>query len=114
MLPTFGIPATRPDSGFSYIERGDALKDGGYRVARFVEKPPEAEAKRLIATGRAYWNSGMFVFGAKRVLEELGWHRPDILAAARKAVGQASDDLGFLRLGREAFLAALPRRSTAR
>jgi mannose-1-phosphate guanylyltransferase/mannose-6-phosphate isomerase len=107
MLATFGIAATRPDSGFGYIERGEALKAGAgaYKVARFVEKPAKAEARRLIATGRAYWNSGMFVFGAKRLLEELGRYRPDILKAARKAFSSATDDLGFLRLGKEAFLA---------
>jgi mannose-1-phosphate guanylyltransferase/mannose-6-phosphate isomerase len=112
MLATFGIAPARPDSGFGYIERGDVLKDhghavagGAYKVARFVEKPAEAEAKRLIDTGRAYWNSGMFVFGAKRLLDELGRFRPDILAAARRAFAEATDDLGFLRLGKEAFLA---------
>jgi mannose-1-phosphate guanylyltransferase/mannose-6-phosphate isomerase len=47
----------------------------------------------------------MFAFGARRVLEELGRFRPDILEAARKAMAAASDDLGFLRLGKEAFLA---------
>src|SRR6185295_18643579 len=59
----------------------------------------------MIATGRAYWNSGMFAFGAKKLLDELGRHRPDILASARKAFATATDDLGFLRLGKEAFLA---------
>jgi mannose-1-phosphate guanylyltransferase/mannose-6-phosphate isomerase len=104
---TFGIAPARPDSGFGYIERGDLLpgKSGAYKVARFVEKPAEAEARRLIATGRAYWNSGMFAFGAKRLLDELGRYRHDILDAARKALDGASDDLGFLRLGKEAFLA---------
>ncbi|MFY9314152.1 MAG: mannose-1-phosphate guanylyltransferase/mannose-6-phosphate isomerase [Burkholderiales bacterium] len=112
MLATFGIKPARPDSGFGYIERGQLLKDSGhavagdaYKVARFVEKPAEAEAKRLIDTGRAYWNSGMFVFGAKRVLDELGHYRPDILAAARRAFAESTEDLGFLRLGKEAFLA---------
>jgi mannose-1-phosphate guanylyltransferase/mannose-6-phosphate isomerase len=106
-LVTFGIAPARPDSGFGYIERGASLRDGSgaYAVARFVEKPPEAEARRLIDTGRAYWNSGMFAFGARRVLEELGRYRPDILAAARRAFAEASSDLDFLRLGREAFLA---------
>jgi len=106
-LATFGIAPARPDSGFGYIERGDLLpgEARAYRIDRFVEKPPEAEARRLIATGRAYWNSGMFAFGAKRVLDELGRFRKDILDAARKAYAGASDDLGFLRLGREAFLA---------
>ena len=107
LLATFGIAATRPDSGFGYIERGEPLQGGAdaYKVARFVEKPAENEARRLIGTGCAYWNSGMFAFGARRLLEELGHFRPDILAAARAAVAAATDDLGFLRLGKEAFLA---------
>jgi len=105
MLVTFGIAAARPDSGFGYIERGDALNNGAFRVARFVEKPSEETARAMIATGRVYWNSGMFAFGAKRVLDELGRYRPDILQAARAAVTSATDDIGFLRLGKEAFLA---------
>lgn len=106
-LVTFGIAPARPDSGFGYIERGEPLQDeaGAYKVARFVEKPAVAEARRLIATGRAYWNSGMFAFGAKRLLDELGHYRHDILDAARAALAGASDDLGFLRLGKDAFLA---------
>jgi mannose-1-phosphate guanylyltransferase/mannose-6-phosphate isomerase len=112
MLATFGIAAARPDSGFGYIERGEALQagampgaSGAFKITRFVEKPTEEAARAMIATGRVYWNSGMFAFGAKRVLEELGRFRPDILEAARAAVKTAVDDLGFLRLGKEAFLA---------
>ena len=107
MLATFGITAARPDSGFGYIERGEPLHAGtkAYKVARFVEKPSEEQARAMIATGRVYWNSGMFAFGARRVLEELGRFRPDILEAARASVAAATDDLGFLRLGKEAFLA---------
>jgi mannose-1-phosphate guanylyltransferase/mannose-6-phosphate isomerase len=107
MLTTFGIRAERPDSGFGYIERGEALPGGAgaYRVARFVEKPDEAKARGMIAAGNVYWNSGMFAFGAREVLAELERYRPDILQGARAAVAAASDDLGFLRLGREEFLA---------
>jgi len=107
MLVTFGIAAARPDAGFGYIERGALLPGdaGAFKVARFVEKPSQDEARGMIATGRVYWNSGMFAFGARRVLEELGRFRPDILAAARAAVTTATDDLGFLRLGKKAFLA---------
>ena len=107
MLVTFGIAATRPDVGFGYIERGDPLPGnaGAFKVARFVEKPSEEKAREMIAAGNVYWNSGMFAFGAQRVQEELGRFRPDILAAARAAVATATDDLGFLRLGKEAFLA---------
>jgi mannose-1-phosphate guanylyltransferase/mannose-6-phosphate isomerase len=105
MLVTFGIAATRPDSGFGYIERGDALEKKAYKVKRFVEKPSEQAASAMIATGHAYWNSGMFAFGAKRLLDELNRYRPDILKSAREAFATAEEDLGFLRLGKEAFLA---------
>ena len=107
MLVTFGIAPARPDSGFGYIERGGALPghSGAFKVARFIEKPSAAGARALIGTGSVYWNSGMFAFGARKILDELGRFRPDILAASRAAIATASDDLGFLRLGKEAFLA---------
>ena len=107
LLVTFGIPAARPDSGFGYIERGEPLPDGsgGYRIARFIEKPSEDKARAMIAGGNVYWNSGMFAFTARDVLAELDRHRPDILSAVRAAHEAASDDLGFVRLGAEAFLA---------
>ena len=105
MLVTFGIAPTRPDSGFGYIERGGKVAHDAFKVERFVEKPAEKDARGMIASGNVYWNSGMFAFGARRLLDELGRYRPDILEAARAAVATASDDLGFLRLGKEAFLA---------
>ena len=106
-LVTFGIQPTHPETGFGYIERGAPIEGSpvAYRIARFVEKPPAEQARALIDTGRAYWNSGMFAFRASRLIEELGKFRPDILAAARKSVTTASRDLGFMRLGQDAFLA---------
>ena len=106
-LVTFGIQPTHPETGFGYIERGAPIEGSpvAYRIARFVEKPPVEQARALIDTGRAYWNSGMFAFRASRLIEELGKFRPDILAAARKSVTTASRDLGFMRLGQDAFLA---------
>jgi mannose-1-phosphate guanylyltransferase / mannose-6-phosphate isomerase len=107
MLVTFGIHAAKPDSGFGYIERGDALPGdaGAFKITRFVEKPTEAKARAMIDTGRVYWNSGMFAFTADRLLEELGRFRPDILEGTRAAMAKSSDDLGFLRLDKAAFAA---------
>ena len=106
-LVTFGIRPTSPETGFGYIERADPIGGlaGAFHIARFVEKPPVEQAQALIDTGRAYWNSGMFVFRARRLIEEMETFRPDILAAARAAVAGSSRDLGFLRLGRKAFMA---------
>jgi len=106
-LVTFGITPGEPATGYGYIERGDALgsEAGAFRVARFVEKPDRARAEAFLASGRFSWNSGMFAFSAGRLLEELGKHRADILAAARSAWEKAKRDLDFLRLDEQAFAA---------
>ena len=107
-LVTFGIVGREPETGYGYIERGAPLnKDAAsYNVARFVEKPDEARAKEFIASGRFYWNSGMFVFTAARYLEELGKYRKDILDAAEAAWKASARDLDFVRLDQAAFTAS--------
>ena len=89
------------------FEAGAPLPDcpGARAIARFVEKPDAATAKTFLDHGGYYWNSGMFLFGAKRFLDELGRLRPDILAAATRAVDAAGADLDFVRLDAEAFAA---------
>lgn len=103
-LVAFGIEPTGPATGYGYMVRGEATGPG-FRVRRFVEKPDAARAAQLLAAGNAYWNSGMFVFGAAAYLEELAQHRPDIEAAARKAWAARASDRDFVRPEREAFLA---------
>ncbi len=107
-LVTFGIAPDGPRTGYGYIRMGDSVEGlpGVYAIAQFVEKPPEAKAKAMLVEGGWSWNSGMFAFTAARLIEEMARYRPDILAAARAAVATAQQDLGFLRLGREAFLAS--------
>jgi mannose-1-phosphate guanylyltransferase/mannose-6-phosphate isomerase len=104
-LVAFGIAPQRPETGYGYIKQGKAIKKapGCYRIARFVEKPDRAEAERLIADGDCHWNSGMFLFGAKRYIEELDRLRSDIVAACREAVVDGRKDLEFNRLQEEAF-----------
>jgi mannose-1-phosphate guanylyltransferase/mannose-6-phosphate isomerase len=86
-LVTFGVVPTRPETGYGYIEQGEAVDGGGNRVARFVEKPDEATAARYVDAGTYLWNSGMFVFLASVYLEELERHRPEMAAAARAVYG---------------------------
>jgi mannose-1-phosphate guanylyltransferase / mannose-6-phosphate isomerase len=107
-LVTFGIVGREPETGYGYIERGESVTGipGAYRVERFVEKPDEARAREFIASGRFYWNSGMFVFRASRYLDELGRHRPDILEAARGAWSKSTRDMDFIRLDEKAFTAS--------
>ena len=108
LLVTFGMRPTGPETGFGYIESGAPLAGlpGARAIKRFVEKPDEASARRFLAAGSFLWNSGMFLFGAARFLEELGAHRPAILEAVRRAVTGAARDLDFLRLEAAAFASA--------
>ena len=104
-LVTFGITPRGPVTGYGYIERGEPIpgsKDS-HQVARFVEKPDLETARRYVASGRFFWNSGMFVFLAKRYLEELQRFRPDIASAARASWQGGKSDLDFLRLDAAAF-----------
>ena len=107
-IVTFGMKPTAPETGYGYIEMGGALRDaeGVFAVARFMEKPDAATAEKLIADGRHLWNSGMFVFTARTLLDELETHAPDVLPAVRQAVAARRTDLDFIRLDETAFAAA--------
>ncbi|MBU1330674.1 MAG: mannose-1-phosphate guanylyltransferase/mannose-6-phosphate isomerase [Gammaproteobacteria bacterium] len=90
----FGIPATRPETGYGYIKSvaDDALPEGVIRVQRFVEKPDEARAREFVASGDYFWNSGMFLFRASRYLEELQRHEPDIYDTCLLALERSETD----------------------
>ncbi len=103
-LVTFGIVPSHPETGYGYIRCGAEL-NGAFDVEQFVEKPDAATAERYLASGEYYWNSGMFLFRAKRFLEELQTFRPDIHAACVKAVGTINPDLDFVRIDKTAFIA---------
>jgi len=104
---TFGMKPTAPETGYGYIEQGPELPGlpGVRSVARFLEKPDAATAAALVAGGQHLWNSGMFVFTARTLLEELDTHAPDVLPAVRASVAARHTDLDFIRLGVEAFAA---------
>lgn len=81
-LVTFGISPTRPDTGYGYIKRGEPLDGQGsaFKTARFFEKPPLAQAEAYILEGDCYWNSGIFMFTRKAVLEAFARHLPEVSA----------------------------------
>jgi mannose-1-phosphate guanylyltransferase/mannose-6-phosphate isomerase len=105
---TFGMKPTAPETGYGYIEIGAKLSgsEGVHAVARFLEKPDAATAARFVTDSRHLWNSGMFVFTARTLLEELERHAPDVLPPVRQAVAERTADLDFIRLGVAAFTAA--------
>jgi mannose-1-phosphate guanylyltransferase len=87
-LITFGIVPTFPSTGYGYIHRGAAVPGrqgvAVYRVNRFREKPPADEAERFVSSGEYFWNSGIFVWRAAAVLDELRRQQPEICAAAER------------------------------
>ena len=115
-LVTFGVVPEGPETGYGYIRRaaeplaglkgatpGGAPGSAVYPIDRFVEKPDLATAERFLASGEYYWNSGMFLFGARRYLRELEAQAPDIAAAAAAAFVAAQSDLDFVRIDAETF-----------
>lgn len=101
----FGMHPTAAETGYGYIEVGAELASGGgvHHVARFIEKPDAATAAGLVSSDRHLWNSGMFVFTARTLTEELAAYAPDVLDAVRRAVLGRSTDLDFIRLEPDAF-----------
>lgn len=91
-LVTFGVAATSPETGFGYVERGDALAPDVWSVARFHEKPCIAEASEYVARGML-WNAGMFLFKAEALIEEYRRFEASISAvedAVRHMVGSST------------------------
>jgi mannose-1-phosphate guanylyltransferase/mannose-6-phosphate isomerase len=99
-LVTFGIRPTSPETGYGYIksmERPIASIDGFkvYRVQRFTEKPDIKRARRFLKQGGYYWNSGIFIWKAGRILEEIRRHLP--------AISERLDDIRRGRPVEEAY-----------
>jgi mannose-1-phosphate guanylyltransferase/mannose-6-phosphate isomerase len=101
-LATFGVVPHSPETGYGYIRRGESL-GGVQRIAQFVEKPSLTRAQGFVASGDHYWNSGMFVFRARRYLDELEKFAPAIAAACRESLDEAKADLDFTRVDPKRF-----------
>ncbi|HIJ86469.1 MAG TPA: NTP transferase domain-containing protein [Desulfuromonadales bacterium] len=81
-LVTLGILPSHPETGYGYIEADmtELTGQGPFPVARFVEKPPLEEAVRYLDEGNFFWNSGMFIWRADTILEEMAAYMPSLRA----------------------------------
>jgi mannose-1-phosphate guanylyltransferase/mannose-1-phosphate guanylyltransferase/mannose-6-phosphate isomerase len=97
LLVTFGVKPTGPETGYGYLEMGDALDQGGgvFTVARFTEKPAREVAEAMVADGRHYWNGGIFLYTVGAFLTEAEQLAPDIAHCAGEAIATACTD-GFI------------------
>ncbi|HEY4106344.1 MAG TPA: mannose-1-phosphate guanylyltransferase [Polyangiaceae bacterium] len=89
-IVTLGIKPDRPETGYGYIEAGSALSRGVHKVQRFVEKPDRAKAEEYLASGRYFWNSGMFFFRADAMLRAIQKHMP-ALASGLERIERAAE-----------------------
>jgi mannose-1-phosphate guanylyltransferase/mannose-6-phosphate isomerase len=108
-LVTFGIMPEMAETGYGYIRKGDQLSGPGstavFKIAEFVEKPDKKTAEAYFKSGRYCWNSGMFMFQASQVIEELKKYAPEIVETCERTLNSGKEDLDFFRLDAEAFKA---------
>jgi len=102
-LVTFGIKPTNANVGYGYIKLSKKNINGVHSVKEFIEKPDLNTAKSFLEQEDYLWNSGMFMFQAGIFIDELKIHAPDIVSSVKKAVRNATKDLDFIRLEKEAF-----------
>ena len=105
-LITFGIVPTSPETGYGYIEASDRVLSKDYKareIEKFIEKPNLKLAQKLIKNDRYTWNSGMFLFKASTIIEELKKYKPEVIRACKEAIKQEYNDLDFQRINKVAF-----------
>ncbi|WVN42074.1 mannose-1-phosphate guanylyltransferase/mannose-6-phosphate isomerase [beta proteobacterium MWH-UniP1] len=107
-MVTFGIVPTAPETGYGYVKASASqtaahVTPGSQAVEAFVEKPNLETAKKYLASGNYFWNSGMFMFRASTYLAELKSHNPAMYAACEQALALAKKDLDFVRLDKDTF-----------
>ena len=107
-IVTFGIKPTFPNTGFGYIQSKKALnfiKAEGSEIKKFIEKPNLSLAKEFLLDEKYCWNSGMFVFKARKIISEMEKYYPEIINCCEKALESIRDDLDFKRIDENVFAA---------
>ena len=106
LLVTFGIKPESPETGYGYIEAKDfsSINKTCLSISSFVEKPNVENAKRMIKKGNFFWNSGIFMFKASKILKELEKFYPQINKNCRKALDDGFTDLDFKRIDKTHFM----------
>lgn len=79
-LVTMGIKPSRPETGYGYIQVGEAVEGNFSAVKTFTEKPDEDLARVLLKSGEFFWNSGMFFWSADSIINALNNCAPEVNA----------------------------------
>ena len=97
-IVTFGISPTYPETGYGYIQLDKSSSEGPSKVLKFIEKPDEMLAKRMLNEGNYFWNSGIFMFRAEDMIAAFELYAKDIISNVLKSVDQSVEDLFFTKL----------------
>jgi mannose-1-phosphate guanylyltransferase len=76
-MVVLGVKPTRAETGYGYIETGEAAANGAVRVRRFTEKPNRERAEEFLAAGNYHWNSGIFIWSAHTLANAIREHLPE-------------------------------------
>jgi mannose-1-phosphate guanylyltransferase / mannose-6-phosphate isomerase len=102
-LAIFGSLPTQANTGYGYIKPNINGKGDVYQVDEFVEKPDTKTAESYLKQGNYLWNSGMFMFQATTLIDELTEYSPQIVRSMIDSVSKSKQDLDFIRLDEESF-----------
>lgn len=94
-IVTFGIQPDYPETGYGYINVLDTKIQDGFKVKEFVEKPDTKTAEKYIDAKTYYWNSGIFMFKASVMLDEIKKHAPDIYSVMLEFDFSESDKIEY-------------------
>ncbi len=106
-LVTFGVVPTSAETGFGYIEAERSFRKKtieGLKIKKFIEKPNQEKANRLFLDKKFTWNSGIFMFKAKTIIEEIKLFAPEIFECCQRAIEFSKNDLDFQRLDKNSFV----------
>lgn len=103
LLVTFGIVPDKPETGFGYLLKGNAIDHQAFVLSQFVEKPDLETAQTYIASGDYFWNSGIFVVKASVWIEQITLHQSAIAGACQHAIQKGQTDGVFFRVDADSF-----------
>ena len=94
-IVTFGVKPSYVETGFGYIQTSLPV-DSGYEVKTFVEKPDSKDAEKFITEQNCFWNSGIFMFKASTMLNELEQQAPEIFSVLQELNFKGKNEIPYL------------------
>jgi len=102
-IVTFGITPTRPEAGYGYLELLGNADHNPKKLRRFIEKPSVTDAKKMLEDGNFLWNSGIFMFRSKDMIEAFKLYHFQSVDPVKASIKHGKLDLGFFRFDSEAW-----------